>query len=178
MDDRVLVERIDETDGKERVSAGGIILPPKDMTLKHGRAREIPDTFRARVLAVGPDARHELAEGAEVIVHTYDQRPDQTLAGEQTRYGLLVRLADVLAEVESVEAWQRQVDHIAASVGRAHSSFILQTTRDAMAAEERYSQADYENSPPFTDMRPKTQEWIPKPPESVNDLGFHRKGAK
>lgn len=194
MGDRVLVERIDETDGKERVSDGGIILPPKDMTLKRGRSAQIPDTFRARVLAVGPDARHELTEGAEVIVHTYDQRPDQTLAGEQTRFGLLVRLADVLAEVEPMtyremlKSYSRLVDEgIVQAAAKLNPALFV---RDAMAAEERYARADYENTPPFEGMRPKTQDFAPtpveyvdreellrkhpKPPESVEDLGFHR----
>lgn len=148
MNGRVLVERLDETDGKERVLASGLVLPPKDMTLKRGRSKEIPDTFLARVMAVSVEAAEHVSVGDEVIVHTYDQRPDTTLAGEETAYGLLVRLEDVLAVVED----EPVVDGV--TLRRALKDYTREVERGILAA------------------------LVPKPPESVNDLGFHLRSAK
>lgn len=150
MNGRVLVERLDETDGKERVSTGGIILPPKDMTLKRGRSKEIPDTFLAVVRAVSVEAAEHVAVDDEVIVHTYDQRPDRTLAGEETAYGLLVRIEDVLAVVD-------------------YGIYDAVDLRRAMKAYSR----DVEESI-LAGLRAR----IPKEPESVNDLGFHLARSK
>lgn len=99
LNDFVLIERIDG-DGREEIRPSGLILPAVDRRLRHGNSHAVPDTYRARVLAVGPEARRltldQLGDGDEVLVHTYDQRPDKTLAGEETAHGFFVRVDDII----------------------------------------------------------------------------------
>lgn len=163
MNGRVLVERLDETDGKERVLASGLVLPPKDMTLKRGRSKEIPDTFLAVVRAVSVEAAEHVAVGDEVIVHTYDQRPDTTLAGEETAYGLLVRIEDVLAVVED--------DFVPV--------FGFPATRDmpgVVMGPEAGGYADHPFYKRCVEASRKDGFNIAQPPESsVRDLGFYRR---
>jgi co-chaperonin GroES (HSP10) len=65
--DRILVERI-EGHGIETISPGGIILP----ATREAKVKTKADTFRAMVLALGPDTGPlELSVGDEVLVYTY-----------------------------------------------------------------------------------------------------------
>jgi len=96
MGDRVLLERLDG-DGREEQLASGIWIPARDMTLRQGNTKRIPDTFCARVLAVSEKAEKVgVSEGDEVLVHTYDQTSERTLAGDETPFGLLVSVENVI----------------------------------------------------------------------------------
>jgi co-chaperonin GroES (HSP10) len=72
--DLVLVERL-EGHGIERVTKGGIIIPAT--TEAHAKTRA--DTFRAVVLAKGPEAPSELALRDVVILHTWAEGDGSTL---------------------------------------------------------------------------------------------------
>lgn len=68
--EKIYIQRL-----REEQSSGGILFPSCFKAGKNGfSAREkinaVPDTFYARVLAVGPEVR-ELAPGDEVIVYSY-----------------------------------------------------------------------------------------------------------
>lgn len=63
--DLVLVERL-EGHGIETVSPGGIIIP----ATTEAKAKTKADTFRARVVALGPEAR-DLRVGEVVLVFTW-----------------------------------------------------------------------------------------------------------
>lgn len=74
MNDRILVKRL-EGHGIERVTEGGIILP----ATMHAKHKTKADTFRARVLAVGPGKVDgngvrqpiDVEPGEDVIVETW-----------------------------------------------------------------------------------------------------------
>lgn len=74
MNDRLLVQRL-EGHGIERVTDGGIIIP----ATTEAKARTKADTFRARVLAVGPGrvldsgvrVPVDVQPGEDVIVETW-----------------------------------------------------------------------------------------------------------
>jgi co-chaperonin GroES (HSP10) len=93
--DRILIEKLDGH-GKETVSAGGIHLPAVEW--RQGKTKYIADTFRARVVDVGPLVA-EVSAGDEVFVLTYGDK--QTLTGEETPYGLIIGEDDVLGVIES-----------------------------------------------------------------------------
>lgn len=63
--DLVLVERL-TGHGIERVTSGGIVLPATN----EAKAKTKADWFRARVLAVGPQAR-DVRVGEDVLVYTW-----------------------------------------------------------------------------------------------------------
>ena len=73
----ILIERL-EGHGIERVTAGGIVIPATN----EARARTKNDSFRARVLAVGPaqeanPIRDAVAEGFDhVLVYTWADNDD------------------------------------------------------------------------------------------------------
>lgn len=94
--DRILVERIDQ--GREVVTSGGIILP----ATTQGRHKTKSDTFRARVLAVGPKAPVELEPGVEVLVYTWADGDGSTLytGVEVGAHRVFVRPDDVVCIVE------------------------------------------------------------------------------
>ncbi len=90
-----------EGHGIETTTPGGVIIPA---TVQKG-VRNKPDTFRARVLAMGPEATRqlsgELAIGADVLLYTYDGEADSVFTGEQAEgHGLFVRPADILCVLE------------------------------------------------------------------------------
>ena len=64
--DRILVERL-EGHGIERVTKGGIIIP----ATTESRAKTKSDTWKGRVVALGPQAPSELKIGDVVIVFTW-----------------------------------------------------------------------------------------------------------
>lgn len=99
--DRILVERLDGA-GKETVSAGGIVLPA--VKWERGKTKHIADWFRARVVDVGPLVA-EVSAGDEIIVHTYGDR--ETLTGQETPYGLIVGVDDILGVIEPVDPLAR-----------------------------------------------------------------------
>jgi co-chaperonin GroES (HSP10) len=78
--DQILVERV-TGHGIERVSAGGIVIP----ATTQGKIQTKDDQFRARVLAMGPDAEREtsgdLHVGDEVLVHTWHEDGDRLYTG-------------------------------------------------------------------------------------------------
>lgn len=163
--DLVLLERIDG-DGREEVRPSGIILPARDLSLRHGNTKRIPDTFRARVVAVSDLAAKAtegaLVRGVEVLVHTYDQGQERTLATEETRYGAMVSVEDIIGIVEESAA---KVDTIA----------ILRRACEIMrptAADHAANRAAIE-AMPLMGVVPKTKDFAPpEPPSSVTDLGF------
>lgn len=161
--DRVLIERLDG-DGREEISKGGIILPAHDARLRQGNAKRVPDTFRARVLAVSTKARWlsqgELTKGVEVLVHTYDNNDsDRTLAGDETRYGMLVGVDDIIGVVETFEEslgnHEIPASHLFDSFDAAHL-IALETA-------------------PLMGMVPKVRDH--QPPQAIASLGFHRKSG-
>lgn len=169
MGDRVLLERLDG-DGREEIRPSGLILPTRDLSLRHGNTHRIPDTFRARVIAVSDGAAKAsegmLSPGVEVLVHTYDQGEEQTLAGLQTTRGLFVRVDDIIGVVDR-------------SKETALIREVWRPALDAMRAEiaEEYAPADYENAP-LMGMIPKTKDFEPpEEPASVKDLGFYLREA-
>lgn len=91
---RVYVERIHETETR-----GGLIIPQTFKARGPGqKVGAVPDYFRARVLAVGPDVR-ELTEGDEVLVYTYAEGDGSKLYSGETdgsRDKMLVRYPDDL----------------------------------------------------------------------------------
>lgn len=98
--DRILVERL-EGHGIERVSPGGIIIP----AICEKNVQTKSDTFRARVLAIGPEADRELQgdlkPGDEVLLYTFDGHPDRVFTGDLGgESGLFVRPDDILCAVE------------------------------------------------------------------------------
>lgn len=92
----VLVERL-EGHGIERVTPGGIVIP----ATAERRPTTKADTYRARVLAVGPEAARELTPGTEVIVHTWHASGDKLYSGVGTDYGTLVALEDIVCALEA-----------------------------------------------------------------------------
>ena len=104
---RVLLKRLDG-DGREEQLASGIIMPARDQSLRHGNAERVPDTFRALVLAVGEGAEKatqgELERDQIVICHTYEQTNTRTLVGDETPYGLLVDVDNILGVEEETQA--------------------------------------------------------------------------
>lgn len=98
--DRVLVEKLDG-EGVDTVSPGGIHLP--GVKFARGKTKHVPDTFRARVLAVGPKVR-DVRVGDEVIAYTYSREGHgRVLTGDETEYGLVLGEDDVLAVLEPTE---------------------------------------------------------------------------
>ena len=100
--DRILVERLDGH-GVETTSPGGVILP--SVQWKRGKTKHVDDTFRARILAVGPRVSavtlFELFERDEVLVYTYaDDGHGRLLVGDDTPHGLIIRAKDVIAVLE------------------------------------------------------------------------------
>jgi co-chaperonin GroES (HSP10) len=89
---------------RETVSAGGILLPEDYKALGSKKAVNRPDTFRARVLAVGPEVRG-VEPGEDVLVYTWSERADGTRRGLYTGHdvpgGLLVRYPeDIVCAVD------------------------------------------------------------------------------
>lgn len=82
---------------RETVTAGGILIPQDYRALGSRKAVERPDTFRARVLAVGPDVRG-VEPGDDVLVYTWAERADGTrrslYVGHDVPGGLLVSYPD------------------------------------------------------------------------------------
>lgn len=82
LNDRILVKRL-EGHGVERVTDGGIIIP----ATTEAKAKTKADTFRARVLAVGPGrvlesgGRHPVGvePGEDVVVETWADSAEHTL---------------------------------------------------------------------------------------------------
>jgi co-chaperonin GroES (HSP10) len=110
--DRIRVTRL-EGHGIESVSPGGIIMP----ATREKSVRTKADYFRARVEAIGPEARYatvekrvakdevvdvpELRPGDEVFVYTYSGDGESTFTGTSAdEYGLFVRPEDILCVVE------------------------------------------------------------------------------
>jgi co-chaperonin GroES (HSP10) len=97
--DNVRITRL-EGHGIEGVSPGGIILP----ATREKSVRTKGDYFRARVEAIGPDARYadgELTPGAEVLVYTYSGTAESVFTGaDADEYGLFVKPDDILCVVE------------------------------------------------------------------------------
>ncbi len=99
--DQLYVQRL-----RESVSAGGIIFPETFSPKKKFGARErmnaVPDHFRAKVLATGPDVR-ELAQGDEVLVWSYADGDGSKLwtgegVGEKDK--LFIKADDVVCALE------------------------------------------------------------------------------
>lgn len=69
----------------ETRTAGGIIVPETYEAPGRKKAVNKPDSFRARVLAVGPRVpAGELSEGDEVVVLTWSENSDGTRRGLYT----------------------------------------------------------------------------------------------
>lgn len=100
--DQLYVQRIRET-----ASAGGIILPETFKAGKNGfsarqKMNAVPDHYRARVLATGPDVR-ELAQGDEVLVWSYADGDGSKLytgegVGEKDK--LFIKMDDVVCAID------------------------------------------------------------------------------
>lgn len=158
--DRVLIERLDG-DGREETSPGGIIMPARDLSVRRGNTWRVPDTFRARVLAVGPKAEHELSVGDEVVVQTYEGDGGAKSVGLETEHGLIVELEDILVVFEREPATAEQ---------RAAMLAILKSpaAKEALGCGS-FPESAYTSAPLLG--------LVPKEPQSVKDLGFHRKGG-
>lgn len=94
--DLVLVERL-SGHGIERTSKGGIVLPS---TLE-AKAKTKADWFRARVLAVGPEAR-DVRAGEDVLVYTWKGETGRGLyTGHALGAGqLLIAAEDIVAALD------------------------------------------------------------------------------
>jgi co-chaperonin GroES (HSP10) len=96
---RILVERL-EGHGIERVTKGGIIIP----ATTEARAKTKQDTFRAKVLALGPQANPtgELAVGDVLIVYTWDGGDGSTLytGVSAGKHRLFIEPDDIVCIVE------------------------------------------------------------------------------
>lgn len=107
---RVLLKRLDG-DGREEQLASGVWKPARDESLRHGNAARVPMTFRAQVLAISELAAKATSEllhvGDVVHCHTYEQTNTRTLTGDETPYGLLVDVDNILG-----------VEEESASIGR------------------------------------------------------------
>ena len=160
---RVLLKRLDG-DGREEIRPSGIIMPARDESLRHGNAARVPDTFRALVLAVGEGAEKatqgELAVGDTVICHTYEQTSTRTLVGDETPYGLLVDVDNILA-VE--RTFDEAVDTVADALGR----FVDHAHSD-MNAFVDHAHSDM-NANAMSNRREQDQ--------AILSLGYHRKGG-
>lgn len=103
---RLYVERI-----RPAVTPGGIHLPETFKAGKHGssarqKVNAIEDTFRATVLAIGPDVR-ELSPGDIVVVFSFAEGDGSKLytgesVGEKGR--MFIGLDDVVCAIEPEEA--------------------------------------------------------------------------
>lgn len=95
--DRILVERL-EGSGIERTTKGGIVLPA---TLE-SHAKTKRDGFRARVLALGPDVKVDLAKDEHVLVHTWAEGDGSNLyTGSPLGGGkLLIQPDDIICVVD------------------------------------------------------------------------------
>ena len=147
---RVLLERLDG-DGREEQLTSGVWIPARDQSLRHGNAERVPDTFRARVLAVSEGARKAtddgLAEGDEVICHTYEQTNQRTLVGDETPFGLLVDVENILGVYEDNE-----------------------TQRECLARLDRqYDAMSNANANAMSNGREREQ--------AIMSLGYHRRGG-
>jgi co-chaperonin GroES (HSP10) len=98
--DLILVERL-EGHGIEHVTKGGIIIP----ATTEARAKTKGDTFRARVIAKGREAPHDLYVGEVVIVFTWaDGDGSKLYTGvEIGRHRLFIEPKDIVCVVEDDE---------------------------------------------------------------------------
>lgn len=96
--ERILVERSDGI-GQEVTLPSGIVLP----ATRESSVRTKADYFRARVLAMGDEARRttpDLSDGDEVLVYAYAGTADKVFTGDATAEGLFIRPDDVICVVE------------------------------------------------------------------------------
>lgn len=114
MGDRIVVEAI-EADGIERTSAGGIIIP----ATTGSKARTKNDTFRARIVAMGPDASRHFAGKLEpddhVLVYAFAGEGERLYTGEKSGCGLFIKPDDIVCAVEA----GAQVDVLRKELGDA-----------------------------------------------------------
>jgi len=94
--DLLFVETLDM--GRERVTAGGIVIP----ATQGARAKTKSDLWRGRVLAVGPEVR-DVEPGQDVIVHTWAEGDGTKLYSGESVGGhrSFIRAGDVACVVES-----------------------------------------------------------------------------
>lgn len=96
--ERILVRRSDGA-GEEVTLPSGIVLPATRESTVQTRG----DYFRARVLAMGDEARRQvpdLSDGDEVFVYAYAGTADKVYTGDATAEGLFIKPDDVICVVE------------------------------------------------------------------------------
>lgn len=96
--ERILVRRTDGV-GEEVTLPSGIVLP----ATRESTVQTKGDYFRARVLAMGDEARRttpDLADGDEVLVYAYAGTGDKVFTGDATDAGLFIKPDDVICVVE------------------------------------------------------------------------------
>lgn len=96
--ERILVRRCDGA-GEEVTLPSGIVLP----ATREATVQTKGDLFRARVIALGPEAQRQvpdLAEGEEVFVYAYSGTAASVFTGDQTAEGLFIKADDIACVVE------------------------------------------------------------------------------
>lgn len=99
--DQILVERL-TGNGIERTTPGGIVIP----ATSEGKIRTKDDQFRAKVLAIGPEADRvlvgDLRVGDEVLCHTWHEDGGKLFTGVQAmgKNEMFIRPNDIICAVE------------------------------------------------------------------------------